>query len=129
MRGLGKTTLAQLVYNDSRIDGSFSLKVWVCVSHDLNNEQIVSNIVISAPPYIHSHNDVELLKYKLVGQKFLLVLDNVWNEDPLKWDELRNLIPTDANGKDLKEEEEELEKDREKSGSFNNPGDTDQTSF
>ncbi|KAK7244598.1 hypothetical protein RIF29_39422 [Crotalaria pallida] len=94
MRGLGKTTLAQLVYNDPRIDKSFSLKVWVCFSHGLNIEQMVRNIVISAPPYLRSHNDVKLLKHKLAGKKFFLVLDNVWNEDPLKWHELRNLIPT-----------------------------------
>ncbi|XP_030936364.1 putative disease resistance protein RGA4 [Quercus lobata] len=39
-----------------------------------------------------------LLRNNLDGKKFLLVLDDLWNEDRGKWIELRNLLMGGANG-------------------------------
>ncbi|KAL1312417.1 hypothetical protein AAHE18_16G036800 [Arachis hypogaea] len=110
--GLGKTTLAKLVFNDERIIDSFPLKMWVCVSEDFNIKQLIIKIINAASNFVSTgalpgHQnlkelEVEQLQYRLrnmlVGQKFILVLDDVWNEDRVKWVEMRDLISVGAKG-------------------------------
>ena len=81
--GLGKTNLAQLVYNDQGVVSYFNLKMWVCVSDDFDVKVLVRNIIKSA-----TNRDVEnleldqlqqLLKQNLDGKRYFLVLDDVWN--------------------------------------------------
>nr|AGT75402.1 CC-NBS-LRR disease resistance protein [Cicer arietinum] len=102
--GLGKTTLAKCVFNDKSVVESFPLKMWVCVSDDFELKHLLVKILNSASVSnnnpIHHENfkifDVEQLqnhiKNALAGHKFLLVLDDVWNEDRVKWEELKDII-------------------------------------
>jgi len=111
--GLGKTTLAKAVFNDMSLDETFPLKMWVCVSDDFNLTNLLVKILNSAsvsysgaPNPIHQENfrnlDLEQLQNRMrnaiAGKKFLLVLDDVWNEDRVKWVELKNLIQVGAEG-------------------------------
>ena len=40
--GIGKTILAQLVYNNDEVKRKFDLRAWVCVSHDFDVSRIGS---------------------------------------------------------------------------------------
>nr|XP_048318675.1 putative disease resistance RPP13-like protein 1 [Ziziphus jujuba var. spinosa] len=90
--GVGKTTLAQSVYNNHKVQNHFNLKSWVYVSEEFDIFK-VTRTVLSAVPKSHSlpydkRNLDSLqteLKERLMGKKFLIVLDNVWNEDYVDW--------------------------------------------
>ena len=45
--GLGKTTLAKLVFNDARVVDHFELKCWVCVSDEFVLKQLLIKIIRS----------------------------------------------------------------------------------
>ncbi|TYH91551.1 hypothetical protein ES332_A13G123400v1 [Gossypium tomentosum] len=66
--GIGKTTLTRLVYNDNRVNRHFPLKIWICVSEEFDLTSLLND------------------------KKFLLVLDDVWNENQARWIELRDLL-------------------------------------
>ncbi|XVF78544.1 hypothetical protein PTKIN_Ptkin14bG0142700 [Pterospermum kingtungense] len=92
--GMGKTTLAQLVYNDASIKDSLDHKAWVCVSDDFDAVNITKTILRSIDAGPCDDNDLNLLqvklKEKLSGKRFLLVLDDIWNESYNDWTILRS---------------------------------------
>ncbi|KAJ6370843.1 hypothetical protein OIU77_001364 [Salix suchowensis] len=47
MGGIGKTTLAQLVYNEKRVKQQFNLRIWVCVSTDFDIKRLTRAIIES----------------------------------------------------------------------------------
>ena len=44
--GIGKTTLAQCVYNDDRVDTQFELKIWACVSNVFEVTTFAEKLII-----------------------------------------------------------------------------------
>ncbi|CAK9185900.1 unnamed protein product [Ilex paraguariensis] len=94
--GLGKTTLVKLVYNHDRIIQNFELRMWVCVSEDFGLNKVIEKIIKSATGESFSHLDVDQMQSRLrdvlKAKKFLIVLDDVWNEDRNKWTDLRDLL-------------------------------------
>ncbi|XP_031372809.1 putative disease resistance protein RGA4 isoform X2 [Punica granatum] len=101
--GLGKTTLARQVFNNDSIKEYFSVKLWVCVSTNFDAEEIMRKIVRESTPG-REHRDLkgaELTKKlgeELDGKKFLLVLDDVWNENRSTWLELEGFLMNGAKG-------------------------------
>ncbi|KAL3506837.1 hypothetical protein ACH5RR_032219 [Cinchona calisaya] len=89
MGGVGKTTLVQLVYNDERVSSFFELKIWVSVGEDFGIMKIANSIIEQTGK---ESKDISLLEvlhetiYRLLsGKRFLIILDDVWNEDISKW--------------------------------------------
>ncbi|WMV55816.1 hypothetical protein MTR67_049201, partial [Solanum verrucosum] len=97
MGGLGKTTLAKAVYNDERVQKHFLLKAWFCVSEAYDAFRITKGLLqeIGSTDLKVDDNLNQLqvkLKEGLKGKKFLLVLDDVWNDNYNEWDDLRNVF-------------------------------------
>ncbi|XP_016566076.1 putative disease resistance protein RGA3 [Capsicum annuum] len=95
--GLGKTTLAQCVYNDEMIKKNFDKALWVCVS-DVFKVKIVESGGGEKANYLQLNAVQNDLREMLDGKKYLLVLDDVWNEDHLKWLNLKNMLIGGAKG-------------------------------
>jgi hypothetical protein len=102
MGGIGKTTLAQIVYNDERVEEHFDLRIWVCVSDQFDVVRVTKTIFRSVTWENTDLNDLNLLqvslKEKLVRKRFLLVLDDVWNKRNNDWDLLWKPLKTGARG-------------------------------
>jgi len=95
MGGVGKTALAQHVFNHPRMDeAKFDVKVWICVSDEFDIFKVSKAILEHVTkPIDDDTRDLEMvhrrLKKELTGKKFFIVLDDVWNENQPKWEEVR----------------------------------------
>ncbi|KAF4357162.1 hypothetical protein F8388_003309, partial [Cannabis sativa] len=93
MGGLGKTTLAQLVYNDDSVKAHFDKRIWVCVSDPFDQKRVAKAIVDglggNAQNYDELESLVQCISNSIKGIKFLLVLDDVWTEEKSKWEQLK----------------------------------------
>lgn len=96
MPGLGKTTLAQLLFNEERVKEHFESRMWVCVTVDYDLPRILKGMIEFHSKMEYSTLSISLLETRLLefmtGQRFLLVLDDVWNEDYRKWEPLQQLL-------------------------------------
>ncbi|KAL3534769.1 hypothetical protein ACH5RR_003230 [Cinchona calisaya] len=90
--GIGKTSLAQIVYNDDRVVNNFELRIWISVSINFDLIRITKSIVESLTGKKCKLSDLDPIQFKLqnllCGRKFLLVLDDYWTEKYGDWDAL-----------------------------------------
>ncbi|GMN65247.1 hypothetical protein TIFTF001_034312 [Ficus carica] len=108
MAGIGKTTLAGLVYNNDRVSRSFYVKAWVTVSDNFDALRITKTIlqnVEKSDSQAHDNKDLnqlqEALKKALEGRKFFFVLDDVWNKKYNLWHVFMRALETGARGSKL----------------------------
>ncbi|OAY75688.1 putative disease resistance RPP13-like protein 1 [Ananas comosus] len=93
MGGFGKTTLAQLVYSDERVREYFDPIMWVCVSQDFDATVITRKMLEGASSESFGDKSLNalhyILKQKILSKRFLLMLDDVWNDDKMtEWEKL-----------------------------------------
>ncbi|XP_078158946.1 disease resistance protein RGA2-like [Carex rostrata] len=101
MAGFGKTTLSQLLYNHTVVQNHFTLKMWVCVSDEFDVDHLVK-LIIDLSLWRDNHQTMEMkyqaLQAKLTEKRYLLVLDDVSNEDQGKWEQLKLLLECGSPG-------------------------------
>ncbi|XP_020174467.1 putative disease resistance protein RGA4 [Aegilops tauschii subsp. strangulata] len=100
MGGLGKTTLAQLIYNEPKVQKHFQLLLWVCVSDTFDVNSLAKSIVEASP---RKNDDIgkpplDRLQKLVRGQRYLLVLDDVWNREVDKWERLKVCLQCGGTG-------------------------------
>ncbi|KAH0462894.1 hypothetical protein IEQ34_007476 [Dendrobium chrysotoxum] len=82
--GMGKTTLLQHVYEDE-VTKEFDLKMWVCVSNNFDVKKVIADMLESLDkkkPDVDSLDALQdRLKIAVGSKKFLLILDDIWEED------------------------------------------------
>ncbi|CAI9277651.1 unnamed protein product [Lactuca saligna] len=92
MGGVGKTTLARLLYDEKEVKDHFELRAWVCVSDEFNISSISKVIYQSVTGENKEFADLNLLqealKQQLMKKLFLIVLDDVWSESYDDWEKL-----------------------------------------
>ena len=87
--GVGKTTLAQIVYNDRRVEQMFQLKAWVWVAEQFDVSRVIEDMLKEVNAKIFANKEAdELLKEALKGKKVFLVLDNVCSIEYNEWPKL-----------------------------------------
>ncbi|KAK9689298.1 hypothetical protein RND81_09G050200 [Saponaria officinalis] len=94
--GLGKTTLAQLVFNDERVKKHFDLAKWACVPEVNDHKEVLGKILKALSNM--SYNDLSReqiqseIREAVKEKKFLLVLDDIWDESRDRWLDLISLL-------------------------------------
>ncbi|CAA2962861.1 late blight resistance homolog R1A-10 [Olea europaea subsp. europaea] len=96
MAGLGKTTLAKMIYTDRDVEFEFYNRAWVFVSQKYSKKEVLQDILrqLTAKPSKSDMNEAELvdeIRKFLKEAKYLIVMDDVWTNDA--WDDLKTAFP------------------------------------
>ncbi|GKU85514.1 hypothetical protein SLEP1_g182 [Rubroshorea leprosula] len=96
MAGLGKTTLAQSVRSHDQIQNHFGKIMWVCVSENFDVERILAEMLESLSEKSDAIRNKDTVVQKIrsaIGEKnYLLILDDVWNKESQKWEDLKRCL-------------------------------------
>ncbi|KAK4383195.1 putative disease resistance protein RGA4 [Sesamum angolense] len=97
MGGLGKTTFARLIFKDQRTVKHFHKRIWVCVSQNFDSttnlfKRILESVTNSVVQVEGREAILQNLKVELKDKRFLLVLDDLWNDEQKYWEDFRSSL-------------------------------------
>ncbi|KAK8489600.1 hypothetical protein V6N12_018021 [Hibiscus sabdariffa] len=96
MAGLGKTTLAKSICNHDKIQNHFKTIIWVCVAENFDVRRILVEMLesLTRKPCEIKNEDAILREIQKESKEksFLLVLDDVWDEDIKNWEDLKSSL-------------------------------------
>ncbi|XP_068343536.1 putative disease resistance protein RGA3 [Pyrus communis] len=94
--GLGKTTLAKSIFNDDAIRTPFEEKMWVCVSDTSDVNSILNRMLESLKSdrtgLTSRQALLDDLTERLTDKRYILILDDVWNEEENFWREFMDCL-------------------------------------
>lgn len=102
MGGLGKTTIAHLVYRDQQVERHFDVKSCSCISDVFDVARATKELIENSPQADGAHNlqSLAALQDKLEriveNRKILFVLDDVWTSK--EWDKMKAPLSSCAGG-------------------------------
>ncbi|KAL8490361.1 hypothetical protein ACS0TY_026031 [Phlomoides rotata] len=109
MAGIGKTTLAREIFEDLDIIEWFECRAWVTAGfewgagEERTSEEITEDILAQVDPELHKmvmggseEEKNEALKESLTGKRYLIVLDDLWNQSVSAY--LQSSFPDNQNG-------------------------------
>ncbi|PHT25319.1 hypothetical protein CQW23_35049 [Capsicum baccatum] len=100
MGGIGKTTLANKVYNDACIRSHFDVCPWATISQQHNIKEILLNLLRCTKDVTFDMDDeaelANMLQKSLKGKRYLIVLDDMWKSEA--WDAVRLCFPSENKG-------------------------------
>jgi Leucine-rich repeat (LRR) protein len=87
--GVGKTTLAQDICNHSKVKHHFHLIIWICVSDDFDVKRLTKEAIEQSCGEVPKNDNLNFLQGALANslntRRFLIVLDDMWDENELEW--------------------------------------------
>ncbi|CAI9099984.1 OLC1v1036888C1 [Oldenlandia corymbosa var. corymbosa] len=103
MPGLGKSTLAAKVYNDSSVSHHFHVRAWSPISQMLDKKKVLIELLQQVDPYrypdMSEHDLANRLRRRLKRRRYLIFLDEVWETEA--WNHLKESFPNDDVGSRL----------------------------
>ncbi|VAI51940.1 unnamed protein product [Triticum turgidum subsp. durum] len=103
--GVGKTALAQHVYNDLDLESQFDLRIWIWVSSSFDETRVTREMLDFVSHGTHEGKCrfpklPEVLKDRVKSKRVLLILDDIWDDiSDCQWNNLlAPFKPNNANG-------------------------------
>ncbi|KAL2515569.1 Disease resistance RPP8-like protein 3 [Forsythia ovata] len=102
MGGVGKTTVAKLIYNDSLIANHFDVRAWVVVSQDYPDQEVLKGLLNSLRGTNHESGEESIEKLAenvskiLKDKRYLIVMDDVRDIEQLN--RVKSFFPDNNNG-------------------------------